>query len=187
MRWEISIPPTIEPVTLAEAKAHLRLTGTQEDDLLTNLIIVAREYAEYWLSRCLISQEISHWLNGWPQAHVSLPIGPALSLNAVSTFDQNDVETTHAIDTFYLQPGLAPRVFRKGISWPSASREADAINIRYLAGFGETAAEVPPAIRHGILLMTAHLFSERGDTPDRAMNISGAERLWRPYRVLKII
>jgi len=186
MRWEISTPPAAEPVSLTEMKEHLRITSSDEDSLITNLIVVAREHAEAWLSRCLITQDVSLWLNAWPQIHVSLPVGPALTLSSISTFDADDAETAEDISAFYLQPGLAPRLFRKGTAWPSAGRVADGVKITYSVGFGPSAADVPPAIRHGILLMGAYMMRNRGDAHDKAMALSGAERLWRPYRVMRM-
>jgi uncharacterized phiE125 gp8 family phage protein len=53
-----TVEPAAEPVTLAEAKAHLRLADSSEDDLLTGLIRAARQDVERATGMALIDQ---HW------------------------------------------------------------------------------------------------------------------------------
>src|SRR5947199_210729 len=48
-------PPSIEPVTLAEAKAHLRLEISDDDALVSDLIGTARELIEEEVARSLIT------------------------------------------------------------------------------------------------------------------------------------
>ncbi len=185
MRWDVTTTPIAEPVSIAEVKDHLRTTGTAEDAFITNLIVATREHCENWLGRKLMHQTISQWVDQWPEWHVDLAVGPASTLIAVYTYAESGTQTSHTITNFYLQPGLAPRLFRNAISWPSAGRVADGIEISYAVGFG-AAVDVPPAIRHGILLLVAHLYQNRGDSPAKASLDSGAEQLWRPYRSIRL-
>jgi len=185
MRWEVTTAPVGEPVSLIEVKEHLRMTGTVDDVFITNLIVAAREHAENWLKRKLMQQTVSQWLDKWPATYVDLMVGPASSLLSVLTYAENGTQTSHPLTNFYMQPGYAPRLFRNAISWPICGRVADGIEISYVAGFG-TETDIPPAIRHGILILVAHLYRNRGDSPEKSSAASGAEQLWRPYRSVKL-
>lgn len=57
---------TVEPVSLAEAKVHLRVTGDEEDDLIEALIVAAREKAEHETGRTLIAQTYRLSLDSFP-------------------------------------------------------------------------------------------------------------------------
>lgn len=185
MRWDVTTAPVAEPVSISEVKEHLRVTDTGDDTLITNLIITAREHCENWLGRKLMQQTVSQWLDIWPELHIDLAVGPASTLNAVYTYSDDGTQTSHTLTDFYLQPGLAARLFRNAISWPKPGRVADGIEISFEVGFG-VASDVPPAIRHGLLVMVAHLYVNRGDSPAKSAAISGAEQLWRPYRSITL-
>lgn len=58
--------PAVEPITLSEAKAHLRVTDTVEDALISNLIKAAREEVEQATGLALITQEWRLYLDSWP-------------------------------------------------------------------------------------------------------------------------
>ncbi len=58
--------PSVEPVSLAEAKAHCRVDGTAEDTLIASLIVAARMHVERALDAALIAQGWSLYLDGWP-------------------------------------------------------------------------------------------------------------------------
>lgn len=70
MRYSLSnlTQPASEPVTLALAKAHLRIDHTAEDDLITSWIKAAREAAEKYTGRRFITQSLRMRLNDWPHA-----------------------------------------------------------------------------------------------------------------------
>ena len=60
--------PASEPVSLTEAKAHLRLDSADDDSLITALIRSARETAEAHMRRALVSQTWRLSLDRFPAA-----------------------------------------------------------------------------------------------------------------------
>jgi hypothetical protein len=59
--------PTVEPITLADAKLYVRQTETFDDSLITTLIAAARQYAEMVTRRALIAQRLSYLLDSFPR------------------------------------------------------------------------------------------------------------------------
>src|SRR3990167_6456356 len=83
------------PVTLTEAKAHLRYDLTTEDTLITTLIKVATEYAEKRLSRALITQTWDLYLKEFPpEDTIVLPFPPLQSITHVKYYDSNNTLQT---------------------------------------------------------------------------------------------
>ena len=79
--------PAIEPVTLAEAKAHLRVDGSAEDTLIASLIITSRLHIEAALGLALITQSWSYFLDAWPPGNqLALPLRPVQSIAAVKLY-----------------------------------------------------------------------------------------------------
>lgn len=69
MKWRSlyrSVQPVVEPVSLAEAKAHLRVDSEAEDDLILALIQAAREWVEVYLDRTLITTQWTMTLDSFP-------------------------------------------------------------------------------------------------------------------------
>ena len=48
-------PPAVEPVTVAEAKAHLRVDISDDDTYIGTLITAAREWCEEYLDRSALN------------------------------------------------------------------------------------------------------------------------------------
>lgn len=67
MTYALITPPSAEPLTLAEVKAHLRLDGAEEDVLLLSLIRTARQFIERETGLCLITQSWRLYLDRWPR------------------------------------------------------------------------------------------------------------------------
>lgn len=156
--------PAIEPVTLAEAKAHLRLDGNAEDLLVTSLITTSRLQIETALSMALITQTWSCFLDALPvDGIIRLPLRPIQSVDAIRL--HNDDGSITALDTgsFVLDSVSDPaRLVRRDAAVVSAiPRRANAYEFSLIAGFGPTAAAVPAPIRQALLLLVAHWFEHR--------------------------
>lgn len=163
MPWWVKTPPAIEPITLAEAKAHLRVDGTDDDAYITALITAARERIEDYLDRALIQQTLVYTRDRWPQGNeIALPGGKVLSVVSITYKDTAGIEhpfTGYLADTESV-PGRI--VLAYGASWPGdALHPLNPVRIEYTAGYGSAAANVPQKIKQAILLLIGHLYEHR--------------------------
>lgn len=159
-------PPTIEPVTLAEAKLHCRIDHPDEDSLITSLIIAARQWLELATRRSFITQTLKLSLPGWPQT-IQLPHPPLQSVSNVAYLTSSGetviVESANYTVISACEPGEIIPAYSQ--SWPSTSLALGLpVQIEYLAGYGDTADAVPQLYRQAILLMVAHWYENREAT-----------------------
>jgi len=183
--------PDIEPVSLDEAKGQCRVDISTDDVLIQGLVQTAREMAETITRRALITQTWELVLDGFPdEDRLTIPLPPLQSVTVKYT-DADDVEATfssasYVVDT-YNEPGRI--VLRSDATWPNVTlREANGVAVRFVAGYGDAAADVPQAIRQAMLLMVGHWYENREETVATG-NVQriplGIEALLWPYRVLR--
>ena len=80
--------PVSEPVTVSEAKEHLRLDGSAEDVLVASLILTSRLHIEAALGVALINQAWTLRLDKWPACNeVAIPMSPLQGITAVRVKD----------------------------------------------------------------------------------------------------
>ena len=184
--------PASEPVTLAEAKTHLRVDGSAEDTLIASLIITSRLHIEAALGVALITQSWSYFLDAWPAGHqLSLPLRPVQSIAAVKLYAADESVITLAPDTYLLDGAATPArlVRRDNLTWPKPGRTASGIEIAFVAGYGASAAFVPAPIRQAILLLVAHWHEHREPVAIGAANASvpsTVSDLLHPYRWVRL-
>jgi len=163
MALVLTSAPSVEPISLADAKAHLRIDADDEDALLTSLIATARTHLERTLGLALITQGWSYYLDHWPRSGtVALPVRPVQAVNAVKVHDAIGGVTTldesaYAVDALS-QPG---RLVVMAALPPVATRQLNAFEIDFTAGYGDEAEDVPAPIRQALLLLVAHWFERR--------------------------
>lgn len=185
--------PSVEPVSLAEAKLHCRIDVTDDDALVTAQIVAARAYCEQWTRRALITQTWEDVLNEWPlgREHV-LPLAPLASIVSVKYTDDAGVEATMPAGDYLVDSTRTPGriVLRSSASWPSvALQESHGVRIRFTAGYGAAASTVPQSIRQGLLLLIGTWYENReamafvvGMPTEIPHTI---QALWRPYQVAR--
>jgi uncharacterized phiE125 gp8 family phage protein len=183
--------PAVEPVSLAEAKAHLRVEHDADDNTITALIAGARIHIEVQMRRALISQTWRITRDAWPvSGRIAVLPAPLRELVAarVHRFDG----TTQEIDpeTFAVDKAGAPAVvaFAKG-ALPAPGRPVGGIEIDIEAGYGDAAADVPEPLRHAIRVLVAHWYENRGliaAGQSVAVLPDSVEALIKPYRVLTL-
>lgn len=191
--WRVTTEPASEPVTLAEAKAHLRVLHSAEDDLITALIVAARQKAEAFLGRALITQTREVTLDRWPSAYVDghedieLPGGKLTSITSV-TYTASDGTATVWGAGNYVADTLREvgRVYlAHGVSWPALRSGPNGVRIRYVTGYGNAAA-VPSLIKAGMLLYVGHLYANRSAVVTGTIATElpqGVHDCWWPFRL----
>jgi uncharacterized phiE125 gp8 family phage protein len=187
---KLVMPPSIEPVTLAEAKAHLRLDTDADDAYVSALIVAARERVELFLRRALITQTYEYTLDGFPMsAHIDLPRPPLQSVEWIKYIDAAGFRQTLSSEA-YTVDASTNEIARVALAWkcfwPIIRYSINAVVIRFVAGYGAAAEDVPQAIRHGILIEISSLYEHREDVVvGQTVNMVPLfERLLWPYRAL---
>lgn len=170
--------PTVEPVTLAEAKAHLRIDSTDEDVLVGSLITSAREYVEEQTRLSLVSTRWRYRMEGFPAdgGDIELPRRPMiLSTNATKSLSSPVVRywngtTTEVVtlvdqtdDDFLAASGNPPTVrLYNAWGWPVVTTWRPLpVEVEYNAGFGTDGANVPRPLKLAILLLVGHWYMNR--------------------------
>lgn len=184
-----TVEPAIEPVTLAEVKNHLRISGDADDSELTKLIKAARINVEHEQKRQLITATWEHELDEFPAGEIVIPHPPLITITSISYEDlAGDTQTwaasNYQVDTAGLRGSVRPVP-----SGTYPSTEADrknAVTITYTAGYGTAASDVPETTRLAIMMLVAHWFENPEPVvvgaainkfPFHVENLIGAESL----------
>lgn len=156
MKYAVTTAPTVEPVTISEAKAHLRtLPGdvSEDDTIIIPLITAAREYCENITGRALATQTIQAYPETWGLWR--LPRPPLAAVTSVKYYDTGGAEhilaaTGYQVDTVDGQILV--------LEAPSATlRDLNPIEVEYAAGY----TTCPKTIRQAMLLLIGHWYVNR--------------------------
>ncbi len=179
--------PASEPVTLAEAKLHVRQDLDADDTLITGLITAAREEVERISWHGLLTQTWELVLDRWPACDaIELPHPPLQSVTSVKYTDSNGVETTWSAANYVVDTDSVPGriVLGFNVAWPLfVLQPTGGIRIRYVAGW-TSAANVPQALKQAMLLLVGHWYENREDTGKAATDTiaRGVADLLRSFR-----
>ncbi|HXV74405.1 MAG TPA: head-tail connector protein [Sphingomonadales bacterium] len=184
MNPAVITPPALEPVSLAEAKAHLKIDHADEDGVIASLILAARQFCERYTRGALVEQTLKWTLSSWREektwgsldgcfvpdfgslSFIEIPVGPLREVVSITTYDEAGAGSVWGAENYYLSTAQARIYRRAGASWPKPGRRGDGIEILYTAGFGDAAEDVPPILRRGILMLVAHLYLNREAVSD---------------------
>lgn len=185
-RVKVITPPTVEPVTLAEALQHCHAINSVEDTWFTMAIQAAREAAENYQHRSYLEQTLELTFDEYPETPILLPLGPTIeaSVASIKIYDTANVETSLTLTDFFIDTDSQPaRIsFDYGNTWPSTLlRSHSSVVIQYKAGYGTTAASVPMSVKFAILLYIGHWYENRAceaiEPPAAFFNLLRPDRL----------
>lgn len=155
--------PVTEPVTLAEAKLHLRVDVGDDDALITALIIAARQYCESLSGRTLAQRSYLQTMESFPADGIDIVLrrSPVTAITSVNYYDATGTDVAMTVTTDYRTNfNLIPARVRLPVLtklWAQTYVVDDAVRIVYTAG----AATAPTAAKQTILLLVGHWYENR--------------------------
>jgi uncharacterized phiE125 gp8 family phage protein len=163
MKLELITAPAAEPITLEEAKNHMRVEVDTDDTIITNFIMTARRYCEKIQGRFYVTQTWDWFLDQFPEYPFDLPYPPLQSITHIKYYDKDGTEFTFSSAKYQVDvkgfQGRITLVFNE--SWPSVSlKPINGVVIRFVAGYGAASA-VPAEIKTAIKILIAHWYENR--------------------------
>jgi len=188
-----TVAPLVEPITLAQAKLHLRVDGTDNDDLITAQIKAARRWVEKAIQRALVRRTYRADLWGFYD-EIVLPLPPLASITSIKYFNTDSPEVLTTLDSaiyiadlsynrIYIDPSYIGTI-------PDVATRHDAVQVTYVAGDApdtsspiDNAANVDDAIKAAIKLIVGDLFANREtNTQLRIQHLKAVDRILALYR-----
>lgn len=145
-----------EPISLAQAKLHLRVDTSDEDDLIEGMIADARSWVEDYTGQTLVQAPHTEQINGFADLLLTWPV---ISLTAVKYLDANGDQQTLEADLYELNTARRPARLRlKGDArWPAVGA-ARAIEVEMVAGYADADA-IPGGMRRAMYVLLEGYYS----------------------------
>lgn len=184
--------PSAEPLSLADAKVHLSITGTDDDSRVTDLIPVATRYIEGATGRQFITASWTWELPWFPNAGVFAVPRPLLqSVTSIKYIDTGGDLQTLSTDVYEAgitsSPGVIALKYQQ--SWPATRGVINAVSIIFVAGYGDAATDVPTPLVQAIKLTVGHLNEQREATSAfRKVDVIpfGVKELIAEYQMIRV-
>lgn len=190
-RYILTTPPTVEPLTLADVTAHLRIDAddASQDTTIKLLMLAARRYAETYTGRSLMTQKWQAVMDSFPGWHplvgapwnayapvpawnhyqaeqlIKLSRGPVQSIDSIKYIDTNGTLQTLDPATYVFDASdLVQRVAPAfGSVWPVTQRQIAAVQVNFTAGVSDPTL-VPPTIATWMLARIATAYEHRTES-----------------------
>lgn len=188
MPYILVTPPSAEPVSLAEAKLHLRVDITDDDALITALIVAARQFAEMRTQRQFITAQWKLVLDAFP-SKILLDKSPIASVQSIQYLDMAGVlQTVPPADYVFensSEPSRIAPIFGK--IWPIPVPQIGAVQINFTSGYGNAAA-VPEGIKSWMKIRIGSLYENRSEVDvipnGQLVELPFVDRLLDPFSVV---
>jgi uncharacterized phiE125 gp8 family phage protein len=181
--------PAVEPVSLDEARAFLRVEHNDDDEVIAALAAGSRIPAEAQTKRALITQSWRITADSWPQdGRLTILPAPLQALTAARVYDLNGNAQTIDVQAFVADLGASALVFAPW-ALPAPGRLAAGIELDVTVGYGDAAIDVPEPLRQAIRLLTAHWYDNRGLVASGATGAvlpATVTALIAPYRMVSL-
>lgn len=181
---------TVAPAGGTGCTINILTVATADDTYVSSLILAARLRAEGSTGRALITQTWDVYWDGFPSgADIEIPLPPLQSVTWLKYVDVNGLTQTLVENTDFvvdLKSTPAWIVLPLGSCWPTPRQTPNAVNLRFVAGYGDNETDVPEPIRVALRHWVAHWFENRVPY-DQASKVAavpetGLALLW-PYRI----
>lgn len=165
MAIKVISEPVVEPISLEEAKLHLRVTDNDSDLIIESMIIQARQFCENYQNRKYITQTLELVLNSFPNENYIpfMSCSPVQNIQSVKFYDTETQEHTFDSNNYIIdKDSFVNRVVLGYCKlWPLIPLQpANAVRIRFTAGYGDYASDVPATVKWAMILHMRLLFDD---------------------------
>lgn len=162
MGYSQVLAPTLETLTLDEAREHLRIVTTDDDVLLSFLIGATTEYIENITRRVMLPQQWELSLDAFPSDLIRLEVTPITSVNSIQYINPAGILVTlppsdYVVDLKNVHPRIVP-AYRK--SWPATQPIINAVTVNFTVGYANPTL-VPKLLRAAQKLLLAAFYEHR--------------------------
>lgn len=203
MALRLITPPALLPVTLAEAKAHLRVDSTDEDAVITLMIETATAHVDGpngFLGRALVDQTWELVIDAFPPApdtdpllnQIKIPIPPLIEVVSITYDNTAGMPIVYPSASYTVDTVSEPGWVVPASSWPATFAGINSVRIQFRAGYINTADSpttgfIPSDIKGAILLYIGALYANREEVSvEGRVPVElpwGADRLLRRRRI----
>lgn len=194
MKYKIVTQVLTEPVSLSEARKHLRIEAFgspakhPDDRYVEGLIAASREWCEQYTRRALATQTVDYALNGFPEV-IELPLAPLQSVTSITYLDQAGTSQTLSTSVYYIDYFDSKIYLNSNQVWPATSNRENSVIVEYVAGYDEEDTPLPNPIKSAILLLVGSFYENRQEDQMAGTRVSfnslpmGVYNLLQPYRL----
>jgi hypothetical protein len=205
---------TTNVVSIADFKLFARIDSSDvtENALIESLVFLAQDMAESYTGRAITTQTLQLFLDRLPfyqderlaegvftapdlqsnPNYIVLPKPNLISVTHVKHYNNDNTSVTFASTNYYVDESSQQGriVLKNGVSWPTASelRNANAYEVQYVAGYGNTATDVPKPLVQAIKMLALHLYENREIATGSNVNMipNTVAMLFAPYKVQRL-
>lgn len=169
MPLSLSSPPATALISTSDLQSQLRLDLSDDSTFVGTLAAAAIELLDGRdgiLGRALVSQTWALTLDAFPpsaQDAIRIPLPPLQSVTSIAYIDGDGASQTWASSNYVVDTAAEPGLVRLAwnASWPETRRQANAVTVTFVAGYGDAADDVPQPIRQAALMLAAQWYEHR--------------------------
>ena len=160
--YQVITPASTYPVSLTEAKSHLKVDTTADDTYITSIIKAATQLSEEYTNRFFIDTEIEQYASSFVELK-TLFKSKVSAITNVKYYDNNNTLQVLSATVYNTQLNYEPSQIQlaENQSFPSITKRNDAVRAKYTVGYGSSASDVPEIIKQAILLTIGNFYQNR--------------------------
>lgn len=167
INYVVVTSPANPAITLSEAKTHLRIDGSDYDDLINPLLQTVTDYAEQITGRDMLNTSYKGFLNKFPLDCQSVEIRKSKlqSVSSIEYYKNNSLQTFDSVNYFFTESNDLSSISLYPLKvWPcDIDNRSQSVVINFTAGYGASASDIPQGLKDAMLRHLTLLFENGGD------------------------
>jgi uncharacterized phiE125 gp8 family phage protein len=176
-------PPPISSAALAELKAHLGLSLSQDDAVLSGYLRAALSLCEAFTGKALLQRAVTHKLV-MHHAAQSLPYMPVIAITSVSKTTANGMKTALPVASYSIDIDDRQKACVTLLGPLPILDGGEHVVAQYSVGLASQWTYLPDALRQGIIMLAAHFYNQPRNAQTHPP--AAVTALWRPWRHLRV-